>query len=509
MNTRFLSLKEKCNETKDIFKPEFFRLTNENQRQSFYSLIESSGIFLFDELYDQLKELIKSRNPTLKLSAEDYKMLIDKHLNGCPLIDYGVWVYYPWSLRLAHILDKKEFIEIRTNRNKYKITDAEQSLLAGKKIGVIGLSVGQAIEKIKVLYIDDEQNNLNGFKATFRFDYSILIAIDVKHAYEHLNNHPDISVILCDQRMPDVTGSKFFEEMRELFPDPVRMLITGYSDIDSVIEAVNKGHIFRYIKKPWTDADIRTAIEEGNKFYITNSLLASKNKELELAYDELGKFAYSVTHDLRGPLLSVIGALDMAKSIDNISELRELLGMMDDAVKKLDEFIKSTHEYYNLKRGELIFEQIDFNNILSDTAAMFRIAGRMENIRFTDKVIQNATFVSDTISIKIILNNLFSNAFKFQRKKAADKFVDVSIEVINNKAIIIVKDNGIGIHDSHINNIFTMFYRATSEEPGSGFGLYNVKDALNKLKGSIEVSSVVNEGTTFKVTIPGKANVAI
>ena len=80
------------------------------------------------------------------------------------------------------------------------------------------------------------------------------------------------------------------------------------------------------------------------------------------------------------------------------------------------------------------------------------------------------------------------------------------IQVLNGQAEILVKDNGIGIHESHINNIFTMFYRATSEEPGSGFGLYNVKDALNKLNGTIEVQSSVNEGTLFKVTIPGRGN---
>jgi signal transduction histidine kinase len=106
----------------------------------------------------------------------------------------------------------------------------------------------------------------------------------------------------------------------------------------------------------------------------------------------------------------------------------------------------------------------------------------------------------------MILNNLLSNAFNYQRKNAEDKFVDVDISIVNNNAIITVKDNGIGIHESHINNIFTMFYRATSEETGSGLGLYNVKDALNKLNGAIEVTSKVNEGTTFKVIIPGKSN---
>jgi len=359
-------------------------------------------------------------------------------------------------------------------------------------------------EKIKVLYIDDEQNNLNSFKATFRFDYTIFLASDTVKAYEHLAANPDISIILCDQRMPDKTGVQFFEEMRDQYPDPVRILITGYTDIESVIDAVNRGHIFRYIKKPWTDTDIISAIEEANKFFLTSNMLVAKNKELQYAYDELGKFAYSVTHDIRGPLLSVLGAVDIAKSMDNSPELQEMLDMMAVALKKVDEFIKNTHEYYKIKRGMLAFEEINFADMALDIQDLFKIAGRTERVRFTTHVVQNDVFLSDEVSIRIILNNLLSNAFNYQRKNIDNKFVELNVEVADNKAVITVKDNGIGIHESHINNIFTMFYRATSEETGSGLGLYNVKDALTKLNGEIEVDSKVNEGTTFKVTIPGK-----
>jgi len=206
-------------------------------------------------------------------------------------------------------------------------------------------------------------------------------------------------------------------------------------------------------------------------------------------------------------LLSVIGAIDLAKTMDELTEIRSLLNMMDDAVKKLDEFIRNTHEYYNLKRGKLIFEKIDFNKLMADAASIFNIAGRMDNVKFITKVAQEEDFCSDENSIKIILNNLFSNAFKFQKKNGAnDKFVSADIKIINRNAEIIVKDNGIGIDDSHIEKIFTMFYRATSDEPGSGFGLYNVKDAITRLGGTIKVQSALNEGTTFIVSLPSKLN---
>lgn len=359
-------------------------------------------------------------------------------------------------------------------------------------------------EKIKILYIDDEINNLNGFKATFRFDYQVFIAYTTPDAINILHQHNDIRVILCDQRMPEKTGVQFFEIIRNLYPTPIRILITGYTDIESVIDAINRGNIFRYIKKPWTDIDVQTAIDEANKFYVTNSLLSLKNEELQKAYNELDKFAYSVTHDMRGPLLSILGAVELSKSIDDIHEIKDILGMMEKSVQKLDNFIRSIHEYYNLKRGDLQITDVNFDEIVKDLTDIYGITGRMNNVHFTIHVSQQEPFRTDEVYLKIILNNLLSNAFKYQRRNISDKFVELNIQIDKGQATISVNDNGIGIHENYIKDIFKMFYRATAEEVGSGFGLYNVKDALSKLNGEIHVDSTLNEGTRFKVTIPSK-----
>ncbi len=359
-------------------------------------------------------------------------------------------------------------------------------------------------ERIRVLYIDDEINNLNGFKASFRLDYNVMIASDTADAMVMLEKHPDIRVILCDQRMPTQTGVQFFEQIRSQHPLPIRVLITGYTDIESVIDSINKGNIFRYIKKPWTDTDVKSAIEESNKFYIANSLLTLKNEELEKAYLELDKFAYSVTHDMRGPLMSLLGAIDISKNSDNISEIKDTLGMMEKSVQKLDDFIKSIHEYYSLKRGQLQISEINFKEMVSDLYDLYGIAGKLEHINFTVNVVQNDPFRSDAVFLKIILNNLVANAFKFQRHDIVGKIVDLNITVHKGNVELIVRDNGIGIQNEYVNDIFKMFFRATSSEIGSGFGLYNVKDALTKLNGEIFVTSTLNEGTTFKVIIPSK-----
>jgi len=357
-------------------------------------------------------------------------------------------------------------------------------------------------EKIKILYVDDEPDNLVGFKASLRMDYHILTAVNIPQAMSCLSNHPDIKVIFCDQRMPGTTGVEFFENIRISHPLPVRILLTAYTDVESIIDAINKGNIFRYVKKPWTEPDIISAIDEAAKFYMANSMLTVKNEELQKAYNELNKFAYSVSHDIRGPLSGILGAINIAREIDDVEEMREMLYLMEKSLKKLDTYIISMHDYYSLQRGELKITDIDFKAVLDELKPLYNVISKTNNVEFNISIQQDEVFRSDAVPLKLIFNNLLSNAFKYQDKKRANKSVDVSIEVKKSQATIYIKDTGIGILGTHIGEIFNLFYRANSQEVGSGFGLYNVKSALLKLNGQIEVNSVMHQGTTFKITIP-------
>lgn len=133
-------------DTKNVYRPVIFNLSNPADKIAFNDLVKGPKlVFVCDEINSQLQELVKGRNPSIKIKKEEYPALIEKHLAGRDVNEYGVWVYYPWARRLIHLLDEDEFVEIRTNRNQYKITRAERDLLGTKKIGIIGLSVGQSI----------------------------------------------------------------------------------------------------------------------------------------------------------------------------------------------------------------------------------------------------------------------------------------------------------------------------------------------------------------------------
>jgi hypothetical protein len=128
-----------------ICQPLLFRLNQANEREAFINLLRDENIRITDTIYNQLCELISSRSPSKKLNEGELRKAVNAHLNDVQLHEYGVWVLYPWNNRIVHLLDKEEFLEVITNRNKQKITEPEQKILLKKKIGIIGMSVGQSI----------------------------------------------------------------------------------------------------------------------------------------------------------------------------------------------------------------------------------------------------------------------------------------------------------------------------------------------------------------------------
>lgn len=129
--------------------------------------------------------------------------------------------------------------------------------------------------RIKILYIDDEENNLNSFKAAFRREYDVTTAISGIEAKEILKTHT-FEIIITDQRMPGMTGVEFLSSIIDEYPEPIRMLLTGYADIQAVIDAINKGKIYQYITKPWDEQQMRVIINNAYEIFS----LRQENKEL-------------------------------------------------------------------------------------------------------------------------------------------------------------------------------------------------------------------------------------
>ncbi len=134
-------------------------------------------------------------------------------------------------------------------------------------------------QKIKVLYIDDEVNNLSAFKANFRKLYDIYTAESAIEGRKILES-VDIEIVITDQRMPEMTGVEFLESIIKEFPNPIRLLLTGYTDMQALIDAVNKGQIYRYLNKPWNEEELKMFITQAHELYTLRKENEDLTKEL-------------------------------------------------------------------------------------------------------------------------------------------------------------------------------------------------------------------------------------
>ena len=233
-------------------------------------------------------------------------------------------------------------------------------------------------------------------------------------------------------------------------------------------------------------------------------ILEEKNKELEKTNAELNHFVYSASHELRAPLSSVLGLLEIIKMDEDKPQLLEKLDMMDTAIQNLDSFISDIIQYSRNRNVEIVGELINFDKLVQDSLASLWYLKNRSEIAITVKIDEEIPFVSDRKRVSVILNNLISNAIKYHNLSQADPTIGLTIKTNSSYATVKVEDNGIGIAQEHIDKIFDMFYRVPSKVMGSGIGLFIVSEILNKLDGEFTIESKPKQGTVFLITIPNQ-----
>lgn len=360
-------------------------------------------------------------------------------------------------------------------------------------------------DRIKVLYVDDEENNLVSFRANFRKSYDVYTANSATNAFGILKETP-IQIIISDQRMPDITGVEFLEQTVNLYPESIRLLITGQADIEVVIEAINRGQVSKYIQKPWDWDKLSIAIDNCVTLYTSRLELKYKNEELEKINEELNKFVYSVSHDLRSPLTSIMGIINLTKLVPELRAADSYFEMIEGRVLKLDDLIKKIIDYYKNARSEEVYDQIEFESLLTSVWDILR--NQTNTIDFKLNIKQEAIFIGDFYRLEVVFENLISNAIKYQMPGNPNQYIEVNAAIDEKFARITISDNGIGVKPEYVESIFKLFFRAEDSLniEGTGIGLYIVKEAVEKMKGEISIKSTYKSGTTFEIIIPNKHN---
>ncbi len=230
--------------------------------------------------------------------------------------------------------------------------------------------------------------------------------------------------------------------------------------------------------------------------------LLNKNKELEKTNSELDRFVYSVSHDLRSPLTSVMG---LASLIESEGKEENILGynkMIQTSVNRLDQFIKNILSYSRNNRIEIDIRKINVKNNINEIIEALCNIKEASGITFELNIDEQQAFFSDEQRFNTIIENIISNAIKYHKHgQSENKFIKVSCKVDVENLHLSIEDNGVGIAPEYHEKIFQMFFRLQGKMAGSGIGLYIVKEIIEKLKGTIKVISKESVGTTFIITL--------
>lgn len=235
---------------------------------------------------------------------------------------------------------------------------------------------------------------------------------------------------------------------------------------------------------------------------VSSEELLDANQELKKINEEMDRFVYSTSHDLRAPLLSILGLLNIIEKDNKQYDIQGYLKLLRDSTVKLDKFISDIIDYSRNSRLDVEKKEVDIGEVINESFKHLNYLPGCSTLLKLINIDAKEKFYCDERRLTIIFNNLISNSIKYQNPDISDSFVNIEVSIDEHEMSIDIEDNGIGIDQAYLQKIFEMFYRASPDSKGSGLGLYIVKEAIQKLEGSIAVESTFGMGSKFSIVIP-------
>ena len=395
--------------------------------------------------------------------------------------------------------------------------------------------MGEA-ERPSILVVDDEADVVESIRELLRLDYRVLVATRASEAISILQEGP-VDVVMTDQRMPEMTGVELLHHVRETQPDTVRLLFTGYADVRAVIDAINRGNIYRYITKPWDPEDLQVVVRDAverhdliaerqrllGELQRTNEELIRANTELAATSELKSNFIRVASHELRTPLTILMLLTHLATRADDVAEpLHGWIVQIAAATDRLQRRVDDLTSMLAVEKFErpLARQALDLFALLETAAEEVRpfIALRNQTL-VRDYRESLGTMELEGEKIRDCLSHLLLNAVKFTPDAgritlAARRFGDGGAEIR-------VSDTGAGIDAASRARVFEPFFTAFDvsghssglfefERRGLGLGLTVAKAFVEMHGGEVGVESELGRGTTFTVTLrpPGRAATA-
>jgi two-component system sensor histidine kinase/response regulator len=370
------------------------------------------------------------------------------------------------------------------------------------------------LEACPVLYVDDDNANRVVMRHNLGSKFKLLIADSGPAALEIMEREP-ISVLLTDQRMPQMTGVELATRVRELYPEVVRVIITAYSDLEATVDAINSANVSRFVKKPWTREELVAVVNESIETWRNGQVMKRmRNQLMQLdRMTSLAIMAGSIAHDLRQPLSYMEPSLVLMRE-----DLRDLMSLElnDPARKKLEEMAESVHDLGNglekfqtiattllesLRNKRVTREMISLNQVIQSALDLTR-STIIHNANLQVELLDEPVYVmgSEGRTIQLLVN-LLLNANQALTGPASENRIGVRLSTQPVDAVLEIEDNGCGIPPEKVDHVFQPFF-TTKGQHGTGLGLAICKQIVDELDGTIHVDSTPGKGTRFVIALP-------
>lgn len=366
-------------------------------------------------------------------------------------------------------------------------------------------------KELKILMLEDLQDDVGLIERTLRKEgmHFSFKRVDSQEEFSESLTQFQPDVILSDHALPQFNSLEALKICRKQAVNVPFILVTGTVSEEFAVSCLKQGADDYVLKSNMVrlPSAIQNALKQRHheiKRKKAERTLRKQNEELVKINKELDSFVYSVSHNLRAPLMSVLGLINLVQ-IENKKgneTMNNYFEMMQHSIHKLDDTLKEILDYSRNARSELNIEEVDTKRMVEDSFERLKYMEGSENISKSIEVENNMPLFSDEYRLSVIINNLVSNAIKYRDVQKDHSVINLRATITDTHLDLIFSDNGIGISPEYLQRIFDMFFRATERSEGAGLGLYIVRETVDKLHGSISVDSKMGEGTTFKIKIP-------
>ncbi len=361
-----------------------------------------------------------------------------------------------------------------------------------------------------LLYIDDEPENLEAFEDEFEDYFKIFTASSGVEGLRVLEEK-SISLVLVDQRMPEMSGVEVLEEVRRKKPDILRIMITAHTDLDVVIEAINKGNVYQYFKKPWEHEELRTGVMRGIEHYhdkrVQEQLQAERLENMKKMVRSnrlaaVGTMVSGLVHEIRNPMVAIQTFLQLVpRKMGDKAFMERYVQIAHDEADRIEKILENLLSF--ARPIQPVLRPCDLNEIVDRILQLLFLQARRKNIRVDfDKEIPLPQVQGDPNQIVQVIQNLGMNAIQAMDREGTLFFRTYTVEQPGGGSFVglEVTDTGKGIAREDLEKIFDPFY--TTKEEGTGLGLSISYQIVNEHNGILEAKSEPGKGTSFFLSLP-------